>query len=241
MKQYWLLSKEERFQLTHLTATYQDTMMTLAEKEPGKPVRLTLQDAPLSMDDYMKLLDDVLHLCVRFAKAVPEFQRLQQADQIAVLKASSLPCYGIAASSMFIPEREKWMSQFGQVGREHFPPSLYSQAFLGDVLEFSRNLKAIAKNEVSVYALLHCIVLFDPRESSIENRQLVNALRDKYVILLKHHLESQYSYLHADRYFSALTDIVVRIRILGEWGRSFYAQIAEGNFKPLSAEIFSPD
>ena len=109
------------------------------------------------------------------------------------------------------------------------------------VLEFCHHLKAVAKNEVAVYALLHCLVLFDPCQTSVEDRQLVNALRDKYVILLKHYLESQYSYLHANRYFSVLVDILVQVRQLGQQGRAFYTQIAEGVFKPLSAEIFSSD
>ena len=135
MKQYWLPSEEERFQLTHLCAAYENTMMTLAEREPGKPTPRGPR-TPLSMDDYMNLLDNVLHLCVRFAKAVPEFQRLPQADQISILKASALQTYGVAACSMFIPEQEVFLTQFGHVGKEHFPPTLYSQAFIGKVLNF---------------------------------------------------------------------------------------------------------
>lgn len=54
--------------------------------------------------------------------------------------------------------------------------------------------------------------MFDPREANIVDRQLINTFRDKYIILLKHYLESEYSFLYAERYMSAIMDKVVEIR-----------------------------
>ena len=224
-----------------LFARYQDTMMTLSRAEPGKPTRLaSRQDAALSVDEYMQFLDNVLHLCVAFAKGVPEFRRLGQGEQISMLKASALACYAIAASAAFLPERDAWLVQLGLMSREQFPPNMYSPEFLVDAADFCRRLKAVATNQVTVYALLHCITLFDPGNIATGDRQVLNGVRDGFVILLKHYLEAEYSYLHADRYFSCLMDSLVHGRALGQRGKP-YTLSAGHAFKPLSAEVFLAD
>nr|KAG5714326.1 hypothetical protein BaRGS_018543 [Batillaria attramentaria] len=69
---------------------------------------------------------------------------------------------------------------------------------------FSSSLKQILRSDPTALALLQCITLFDPRDANISDRQLVNSLADKYNLLLKHHMESQFSYLYAAHYLDAV-------------------------------------
>ena len=238
MMQYWLLKEEERRQLTHLSSVYQEVLATVGDQEYGGEKVL---DGPLSVEDYMFAMDKVFHWCVYFAKCIPHFQKLPQVDQIATIKASTFVCHGIAMTTVYLPERKLWDSIFGPVGVGHVPTSILPRDILQDVEEFCCRLKLIAKNDFTIYALLHCIVIFDPRESFIEDRQLINQFRDEYVILLKHYLESQYSFQHADAYFSALMDLLVKGGKKGREAMHMIRQTAEATFEPLTAEILSVD
>ena len=48
------------------------------------------------------------------------------------------------------------------------------------------------------------------------DRQLINTFRDRYVILLKHYLESEYSFLYTERYLRAILDKTVEIRLMAD-------------------------
>ncbi|XP_076453282.1 uncharacterized protein LOC143288562 [Babylonia areolata] len=244
MQQYWSLSQEERLELTHLAMAYQNTMMKLSERQPGVPAGRLPRQHRVSLQEYMTMLDKVLHLCVRFAKQVPEFARLQQADQISILKASSLHSYGIVIAAIFVVERNVWLTMLGEVAEEHLPPTrpgVSPDEFMVEVTNFCRRLKLIAKNDITLYSLLHCIVLFDPRERGVDDRQWINRFRDKYVILLKHYLESEYSFQHADRYFSVLMDVLVTLHSLGSQESHFLKQMKIENPQPLTAEMLLTD
>nr|KAG5714184.1 hypothetical protein BaRGS_018401 [Batillaria attramentaria] len=201
MKQYWLLTSDERATLTQLTSAYQDTMMKLTDRDPDK--RLSLgSSGGMTLEDFFYVVEQVLHLCVRFAKALPDFWQLKQPDQIAILKTSSMQCDGIALSAMCVPERGVWQTPFGDLGMNHMPAALNTardRELMAEMLSFSRQLKSVAKSDITIYGLLHCIALFDPSEATLDDKQLVNTLKDKYLILLKHYIESQFSYQHADR------------------------------------------
>nr|KAG5705231.1 hypothetical protein BaRGS_011257 [Batillaria attramentaria] len=72
--------------------------------------------------------------------------------------------------------------------------------------KYCKIIKDIVKNDFTLYALLHCLVLFDPSDEKVIDRQLISSIRDKYVILLRHYLESVYSYNHSEKYLIALLD-----------------------------------
>nr|KAG5714185.1 hypothetical protein BaRGS_018402 [Batillaria attramentaria] len=235
MKQYWLLTSDERATLTQLTSAYQDTMMKMTDRDPSKNVDSS--SGGLTMDDYFFVLDQLLHLCVRFAKALPDFWQLKQPDQIAILKASCMQCYGIAASAMCVPERGVWLTPFGEVGISHMPAAMNSDPFIADVFSFCCGLKSVAKTDITIYGLLHSVTLFDPGVITVDDKQLVNSLNDKYLILLKHYLASEFSYQHADRYLGVLMERLHKLRSLSQQSVSFYKRFSSC-FKPLGAEFF---
>lgn len=242
MNMYWQLTKQERAILTLVSSTYQDTMMKLTNRDPQKTRGADLtgpsSDSSVSMQDYFYIMDQTLHLSVRFAKALPDFRELKQSDQITLLKASSMQCYGVATAAMCVPERGIWVTAFGDVGKTHLPAAIQSGTFVAEVFDFCAGLKAVAKTDLTIYGLLHCILLFEPREATVEDKRLVNTFKDKYITLLKHYLESEFSYIYSDMYFGTILENLGKLRMLGPQAVAFYKRFS-AYFTPLGAEFFT--
>ena len=101
-----------------------------------------------------------------------------------------------------------------------------------------RSLKTLLKNDVTLYALLQCVLLFDPSQPHVADRQLVNGLRDKYLLLLKHYLESVVSYQHAHDYLDLLRDKLGELAVLGEKMTDMF-KTWTGLIQPLMIEVLS--
>ncbi|KAL8609037.1 hypothetical protein ACOMHN_065263 [Nucella lapillus] len=218
---YWRLSEEERSLLTQLSAAYQDTVLTVLQ---GKPPRENIHG--LTHEIYLHECEREASQAVSFAKRMEDFRQLRLDEQIALLKASTCQVLGIRSCALYIAEKDAWLTSEGYFTLTEclqlFPDHPQTTAFVN----FCRIIKSIVKNDVTLYALLHCLVLFDPSDERIIDRQLINSIRDKYIILLRHYLESLYSYLHSDRYMMALQENII-------WHRSL---CLEG--KPLIKKFF---
>ncbi|KAK7486209.1 hypothetical protein BaRGS_00022532 [Batillaria attramentaria] len=238
MKLYWPLTNDERQLLTQLSSAYQDMMMAMVSPEHAERPRIRAGQA-ITVEDLLFTLEQSLRKCVHFSKAIPEFHRLRKADQISTLKASAMQLSSIRATAFFLPERNLWRNNLlGDVSVQDVLDHCSHHPCVSEFAQFCKSLKSVAKTNCTVYALMHTLALFDARDDKLEERVLVNTLKDRYLILLKHHLESEFSFLHADRYLNELMEILVDVRQLGQTMMEFYRQYSH-MFKPLLTEIFS--
>ncbi|PVD29623.1 hypothetical protein C0Q70_08878 [Pomacea canaliculata] len=118
MKQYWMLTREERSLLTHLATAYQDATMNRAPHDGAG--RYDNDDGDyISLEVCMQLLERLLHRGVQFAKAVPEFQKLPREVQIGSLKSSAHCATIIDLSATYIIERRIWATELGEFLIDH--------------------------------------------------------------------------------------------------------------------------
>ena len=234
MQLYWPLTVEERALLTQLTSSYQ-TVTSACSPEDQERMR---QWDSFCMEKAIFALEHSMRQYVQFARVIPEFQALSQGDQISVLKASALQWYHIRTASYFIPERRYWANPFGVVEESELSGFFGDAHGLREYADFCEGLKFMVKNDTTLYALMHTLVLFDARDPNIENRVLVNNTKDKYMVLLKHYLESQFSFLHADRYLVEIMEQILDLQQLGQSSMSFYKHFSS-HFRPLVAEVLS--
>ncbi|KAK7110571.1 hypothetical protein V1264_014420 [Littorina saxatilis] len=234
MQLFWPLQAEERSLLTKLTSAYQ-SVTTNTTMEDLEKMR---QWGSFCMEKAIFALEYSMREYVEFARVIPEFKQLRQGDQIAVLKASALMWYHIRLASDFIPERRSWVNAFGAMSEVDLGNFLGDPHSVQEYAEFCEGLKFVVKNDTTLYTLMHTLVLFDPRDSKVEDRIMVNTLKDKYLVLLKHHLESQFSFLHADRYMAEIAQQILDLRQLGESSLIFYKHF-QSQFRPLIAEVFA--
>ncbi|KAK7108951.1 hypothetical protein V1264_013084 [Littorina saxatilis] len=126
---------------------------------------------------------------------------------------------GIRSSALYIAEKDAYLTRQGYFTLEHAKMLLPNNPLHDPCVEFCRSVKSIVKNDVTLYALLHCVVLFDPCDDRVIDRQLINSIRDKYIILLRHYLESLYSYRYSERYLMALQENLIMYRNLCQEGK----------------------
>lgn len=194
---YWRLSDEERALLTDITVAYQQTVLKLPEH----------MDCTRCVN-----VESILYRCQRFAtdivnfvKRVPDFRVLRMQDQVAVLKGASWRTFLVKSSANFVVERNAWIKDNGYLSVEQFmeaSPDHREKILL--LAKYSAALKHIIRNDPTTFAVLQVLVLFDPRDPNLGNRQLVSENADKYALLLKHLLQSQWSYDYAGYYLNAV-------------------------------------
>jgi nuclear receptor subfamily 1 group I len=233
MQLYWPLTTDERALLTDLTSSYQ-TVTTNASVEDRERFS---KWGDFCMDEMFFKLEHYMHKYVQFARLVPDFQRLRQHDKIALLKASALCWYHIRMAFEYLPEQRAWVNMFGTRTVDQLSGFFGDPKGVDQYASFCESFKSVLKNDMSLYALMIMLVLFDPSDASLQDRTMVNTVRDKYVLLLKHYLESQFSFLFADRYLAEVFSQLVDLRVLSQSSMQFYKHFSS-QFKPLIAEVF---
>ncbi|XP_076438466.1 vitamin D3 receptor-like [Babylonia areolata] len=235
MKLYWLLREEERSLLTKLTTAYTNIQITLHPPQPSDNFQL---DQPLSLHSIMFILESTLRKCVHFAKTVPDFMELPEADQIAILKASALETYAIRSAALFVVERNAWHSYFGDMHMKDIMAVFGDPTSVEVFANYCAAMKSVVKANSTIYALVHCIILFDVRNARLEDFGKVSAIQDKYLVLLKHYLQSEFSYLHGSRYLAELMALLEDMHKLHHRILFFYKQFSSF-FRPLISEFFA--
>ncbi|KAK7110569.1 nuclear hormone receptor family member nhr-8-like [Littorina saxatilis] len=232
---YWIVSGEERLVLANLTIAYQEVLLSL-------PERGLCRNVPISdnyfIHDFLNEIDDAMYKIVQFSKHIPDFRLVRKEDQIAMLKSSAMQTLGIACCAAYVHERDCWLSLRGDLTSSHLRKLTNDDPYIQIGVEYCRSVKSLVKNDFTIYALIHCMILFDPRDAKIVDRQIINQTRDKYVIMLKHYLESQYSYLYADEYFVAIQERVREMCHLALSGNALFRRYSSA-FQPLITEMLS--
>lgn len=233
---YWRLSEEERSLLTQLSAAYQDTVLAVLQ---GSPPRENVTSP--SHDFYLQECEQEAGQAVSFAKRMEDFRQLRLDEQIALLKASTCQALGIRACALYIAEKDAWLTPKGYFTLAQCEQLFPNHPHTGPGLNFCRTIKSIVKNDVTLYALLHCLVLFDPSDERIIDRQLINSIRDKYIILMRHYLESVYSYIHSEKYMMALQENLISYRALCVEGKPLIKKFFPSIPNKLLIEVLDLD
>ncbi|XP_076470050.1 uncharacterized protein LOC143300331 [Babylonia areolata] len=215
---YRRLSEEERMLLRQLSVAYENTILAYL-LEPRSTVKLDSTNYSIegSLSDY----ETVVQTATVFAKRLGDFQSLDFDDRIACFKMAVDMLVAVYNSYIFVAERNSWLMIKGEVSFDLLMTLFPTYTVMGWRMEQNRKLKSLAKNDVTIYSLLHCILLFNPRGEKISDRQLVSSLREKYVILLRHYLEATFSFLYAEEYFQELQSQIVQIQDLSRADRKF--------------------
>ena len=209
---YWRLSEDERMLLTLMSAAYEDTLLASLR---SCQCSVTLDASTYTLSDFLADCNVQVHHSVDFVKRLEDFQQLDLSDQIACFKASIGSVMSVRNGFIFVDERDSWLMLKGELPVELCAEIFPENPYVDWGTELCRDIKALAKNDVTIYALLHCILLFNPSHEKVSNRQLVSRVRAKYIILLRHYLEATFSFAFAEDYVRLLQDAVVQIQELG--------------------------
>ncbi|KAK7508740.1 hypothetical protein BaRGS_00000306 [Batillaria attramentaria] len=232
---YWRLTAEEHTLLTQLTADYQELLLEHLPVLDTSQVLLQRIES-LSLNESMDHSERFIANLVNFLKHIPDFRSLDMSDQLALVKANFMRCFLVKGSVSYSEERDAWLKDNFEVPLSAYVGATQNPELMRRYADFCRITKRVLKNDISGYALLNLLVLLEPQTASLSDRQTVNTLHDKYATLLKHHLESQYSYMFAGQYLEAAWDCLHDSKLVAADMVSLFI-----NFKdfigPLMAEV----
>ncbi|PVD29606.1 hypothetical protein C0Q70_08861 [Pomacea canaliculata] len=83
------------------------------------------------------------------------------------------------------------------------------------------------------------LIIFNPDGNNLIDRELISNLQDKYINILKHYLEAQYSYEHAHEYFAAILDRLSELKSVGEEHSRILLQVNPCQIEPLMLEVLN--
>ena len=176
---------------------------------------------------------------IRFIKRMQDFQQLAQEDQIAVLKSSVIGSLLLRSAFFYSIEEDAWLTPTGTI-----PTTILKKTTgLGEIHDmhtsYCRTLKEITGDDFGLFALLQIIVVFDPDGETVLNREMVSNIQDKYLVLLKHYLEAEFSFTKGQEFFATLVQKIADMRELNDYHSRVLLQVNPADIEPLMLEVLN--
>ncbi|XP_013073966.1 nuclear hormone receptor HR96-like isoform X2 [Biomphalaria glabrata] len=231
---YYTLSLEESSLLKDLTHAYQETLAAMPEMGPYSEEK-----------KYNRAADLVNHseICVRkmilFVKYLADFKLLSQDDQIAALKASVMKTVLLRSALFYIIEKDAWITPKGEIPSSILKKSTGFVSVHNNHVYYCRRVKSMAQDDLHIYSLLQALILFDPAGLNLTSREYVSTIQDKYLILLKHYMESKFSYDYSREYYVSALDRLSDLRVLSEEHAKILLQVNPVDVEPLMLEVLN--
>ncbi|XP_076461958.1 vitamin D3 receptor B-like [Babylonia areolata] len=230
---YRKLVEDEQMVINDFAMWYETTVAAMPDIAYSKPENY--QNA----NDLVNNSEICVRQLIRFVKRLDDFRSLRQEDQIAALKGSVMTSLLLRSVAFYVVEKDAWLTAKGEI-----PTSILQEATgFGSLhsmhVSYCRSLKAIILNNFTLYALMQVMLIFQPDSPNLVDRELVSNLQDKYMGLLKHYLESKFSFEFAQRYFVAILEKVSDLKKLSEQHSRILLQVNPSQIEPLMLEILN--
>lgn len=106
-----------------------------------------------------------------------------------------------------------------------------------DHVRYCASFKSIIGDDLTVVVLLIAIVLFSPEGPHAVTRELVSNIQDRYLVLLKHYLESRYTYVRAADMFPELMSKMKELKEFANVHGKCLVDINPHEIEPIMLEI----
>ena len=150
------------------------------------------------VEDFINTTKETVQKLIKYIKCVNDFAMLDQKCQILILKARMLSSVLLRAAFDYQKEYCSWNLVHREKPLEfsNFKKALGPQnADVADkVVQMHASLQEKFGQDSKLYALLHLALIFNPCTPNLQNRQTIADIQIKYITLLKHYLESKFSY-----------------------------------------------
>ncbi|GFO37966.1 nuclear hormone receptor hr96 [Plakobranchus ocellatus] len=231
---YYQMSHEERCLLEDITNVYKNTLGAMLEHGPYTEEKEYQKPA-----DLVNHSEVVVRKLIVFVKHLEDFKHLSQEDKMAALKACVMNTLLLRSAVFYIIERDAWITPNGEVPSSILLNASGFVSLHNNHVYYCRRVKSMALEDYSIYALLQAMIVFDPSGLNISNRGQMSNLQDRYLILLKHYLESVYSYEYAKEYYVSAMDRLCDLKVLSEQHAKVLLQVNPVDVEPLMLEVLN--
>ena len=174
---------------------------------------------------------------IKYIKRLEDFYELDKDDQIAALKACVLSSIILRSSCFYSIERDSWSTGTGEISTSILQKSTgYSDLHVIHT-NFCRSLKELIGDNMILFSLVQVICIFNPEGSDVKEKCKMSNIQDKYVILLKHYLESEFSYSNAKYLFAKILTTVADMKQICDAHNTIILQANPADIEPLMLEV----
>lgn len=174
---------------------------------------------------------------IKFAKRLEEFVRLTQDCQIGILKGSCIHILLLRSLSLYDCDRDVWVTPRGDIPTEILKNATGFVKLHDEHVLYCKSMKCIIGNDLTIVVILLVIVLFSPDGPHVTLREIVSNIQDKYLLLLKHYLESKYTFVKAAEMFPALMTKLKELNELADNHGKYLLDINPRDIEPIMLEI----
>lgn len=174
---------------------------------------------------------------IKFAKRLEEFVHLPQQCQIGILKGCWIHILILRSVSVYDSERDVWVTPRGDIPTEILKNATGFVQLHDDHVRYCKSIKSIIGDDIAVVIMLLVIVLFSPEGPHVIMRELVSNIQDRYLILLKHYLESKYTYIQSAEMFPQLMSKIKELKDFAEVHGKCLVDINPSEIEPIMLEI----
>lgn len=145
----------------------------------------------------------------------------------------------LRSACIYILEKDVFLCARGELTSTVLQNCLNNNALYTAHINFCRSIKSIILNNYTLWALAQILALFNPCGAAIVEREMLSSLQDRYILLLKHYLESEFSFSFSQDYFLAIQDMLGDLKSLGEAYTTVIYNANPTEIEPLLLEVFN--
>ncbi|XP_064604022.1 nuclear hormone receptor HR96-like isoform X2 [Liolophura sinensis] len=176
---------------------------------------------------------------IKFVKKLEDFRMLSQEDQITALKACVLNTLLLRSVFFYSIEKDAWLTPSGDIPTDILKKATGFHNLHDSHIQYCKTVKSLVRDNLKILGVLQVVIVFNPDGQGITHREAVADIQDKYVILLKHYLESEFSYSHAKELHPQLLLKIAELKGLSEEHAKVLLQVNPHQIEPLLLEIFN--
>ena len=225
------LTQDENNMLNDLMQIYH--LSFTADLEP----LIHLKQIDPSLDQLVNQSSITVLRIIKFAKRLEEFGKLSQECQIGILKGCWIHILLLRSVSVYDIVRDVWGTPRGDIPTAILKNATGYDQLHDDHINYCKSIKTIIRDDITIVVILIVIVLFSPEGPHVMTRELVSNIQDRYLVLLKHYLESKYTYLRAADMFPQLISKMKELKELAEVHGRVLLDVNPNEIEPIMLEI----
>jgi hypothetical protein len=190
-------------------------------------------------NDFVNTSEQAVRRLIQFVKLMDDFKELTQEDQIIALKSCVLQSLMLRSIFFYDIEQEGWRTLQGLIPAKVLKDVTGYSDLYETHINFSREMKKTCKEDISVFAIIQAIIVFNPESPGLKNLQLVSDIQNRYIVLLKSYLEYKISFSHAQAYFPVFLRKITELKKIGNDHAKIILQVQTSKIEPLMLEILN--
>ena len=161
-----------------------------------------------NLEDLLNTTKQTVQKFIAYLKHVEDFTSLDQKTQILLLKSRMMNSLVLRASYDYHKDNHSYnlVHTDKPVECDNLKEAFGAEntEYVEKLFQLNKSLQDKYGKDSKMYTILHLIVLFNPCVPDLKNCQFVSDLQIKYITLLKHYLESRFSYSESKTHFAFL-------------------------------------